>query len=185
MSLDDGRRDGETEAGASARSSRIRPAEALEDPRLVPRWDARATVHDRQHGPPRLTVRGHLELNVARTVAQRIVDQDPGQAGERLGVAVEHHGSVVWLHDDSPIGPSRLAGDIGNERPEVGRLALDPTAGIGTGQAQQVVDEPAEAFTLGHDIGQRVGSVVARCVRTLHQEARVVANRGQRRPQLV
>ena len=89
------------------------------------------------------------------------------------------------MEGNRPIGPPGLAGDIGRERPEIRRVTLHPTAGIGPGESQQVIDQTAEALALRHDVSQSLGPIGVGGVRMVDEEPGVVADRGQWCPKLV
>ncbi|MEV0562628.1 hypothetical protein [Dactylosporangium sp. NPDC050588] len=113
------------------------------------------------------------------------VEQDPHQLGERVGRAV-HRRRGGDRAVEVPVGVLCLGlpAHVGHERAEVDRPQLE-TRRVGPGEGQQVLDEAAHPRALPGDVPHRRGHVLGRRVRVPPQEPRVVADRGQRRAQLV
>ena len=79
----------------------------------------------------------------------------------------------------------RLAAHVPHQRVQLQRLAAQPDAGVGPGQREQLLDQPAHPFALSGDVTHGRLPDLGLQLGTVRQESRVAADGGQRRSKLV
>src|SRR5207248_9846055 len=132
------------------------------DPVHVCGRDAGPIVTHAQAGDPVLALQPHLDVPAVVGVLDGVVDQDPEQLLDRVGVA--HHGDVV-----GPVQPDlaiarhrlRLAGDVADDRLQLHGGLVQVLAGVGPGQGGQVLHHPAHPLALAGDVLEGGAAVLA------------------------
>src|SRR6266550_8564018 len=166
VTVDDPLGNRETETRPAARRA-SGPPEALEDVGHVVRIDAPPVILDVELGGRAGETDGDPDLAAARTVTDRVVDEDRHQLAQPRGVAFDHNRGRI---DDDP-DRLRLGGldergcGVGRDVTEIDRSVLEgDRTGVGTGAQKEIIDEGGQMVDLGADVVERLADGMDRLV---------------------
>src|SRR5438105_236100 len=163
--------------GPFARSRRIGLVEALEDALQIFRGDTRTVIGNHQPRHLVTVIQPQLDPAALVRVLEGVIDQDPQQLLDRVGVALDRHRQTVEQLDATlRLQRLRLPGDVLHDGKQIDRRLVRVITGVGARERQQVLHHATHPLTLARDVIEG-GEAVIRCdVLSLEQQADIATD---------